>query len=81
MVDTTRPGFNEVGNAETGDYVSSVGTMDDDGPGGTEGKVNILAREKQTDADGEIYYAMNPSENKTLTILGKTNKTPIFISS
>ena len=45
-----------------------------------EDKVDIVAREKQTDAYSEIYYAIHPSKNGTPTTPDKTNKTPILIS-
>lgn len=58
MGDATGLGCSEVDGTETG-----AGTMDDDGPGGAEGKVDIVAREKRTDADSEIYYAPEQERN------------------
>ena len=81
MGDATKPGCSEVGGVETGTCVDNTRTMDDNRPGGAEGEVDIVAREKQTDANSEIYYAIHPSKNKTLTTPDKTNKTPILISS
>ena len=81
MGDATGPGCSEVDGAKTGACVDGAGTMDDNGPGGVKGDVDIVAREKQTDADSEIYYAMHPSENGTPTTPDKTSKTPILISS
>ena len=77
----TGPSCGKVGGAKTAACVDGAGTMDDDRPGGVEGEVDIVAREKQTDADSEIYYAMHPSKNKTPMMPDKTNKTPTLISS
>ena len=79
--DATGAGCSELGDAKTGACVDGAETIDDNGPGGVEGKVDIVAREKQTDTDSEIYYAMHPSENGRPTTPNKTNKTPILISS
>lgn len=78
--DITRQGCSEVGNAKTGICVDGAGTMVDDEPGGAEGKVDIIAKKKQTDANSERYYIMHPSPNKTPMTPNKTNKTPILIS-
>ena len=80
MDNNTRPGYSEVGNAETGACVDGAGIMDNNWPGEPEGKVDIIVREKQTDANSEIYYAMHPSENKISTTPDKTNKIHILIS-
>ena len=81
MGDATVPGCSEVGGAETGTCVNDAGTMNNDGLEGTEDKVDIIARKKQTDADSEIYYAMHPRKNKTPTKPDNTNKIPILIRS
>ena len=81
MSDATGPGCSELCGAQTGACVDSARTMNDDGLGGLKGKVNIVGRDKQTDANSEIYYAIHASENKILTTLNKTNKTPILMSS
>lgn len=80
--DNIGPGYNEVGNAETSvSYIDDDGTIKDDRPGEVEGKVNIVARENQTDVNSEIYYAMHLGKNKTPTTLDMTNKAFIMISS
>lgn len=81
MGDTATPDCSEVGSTKTSACIDGVGTIDDDGPGGTKGKVDIVAREKQTNANSEIYYTIYPSENRTPTTSDKTNKTPILINS
>ena len=81
MGDATEPGYDKVGGAETGACVNSARTIDNDGLGGAEGKVDIIAWEKQTDANNEIYYVIHPSKNWIPTIPDKINKTPILISS
>ena len=81
MGDATRPGCNEVSGTKTGVFVDGVGTIDDNEPREAEGEIDIIAREKQTDTNSEIYYAMHPSKNKTPTTPNKTNKTVILISS
>lgn len=47
--------------------VDSTETMDDDGPEEIEGEVDIRAREKQTDADIEIYYISKQEQNPNHT--------------
>ena len=69
-----------MGSAKTSACVDGAGMMDDDELGGVEGEVDIVTKEKQIDAESEIYYAMHPSENGTPTTPNKTNKTPILIS-
>ena len=81
MGDATGPSCSELGGAKTSACVDAARTMDDDGPRGVEGEVDIVAREKQTDADSEIYYAMHLSKNGTPTMPDKTYKTLILISS
>ena len=49
--------------------------------GRAEGKVDIVAKEKQINANNKIYYAIHLSENRTPTMPDKTNKTPILTSS
>lgn len=81
MGDATKPSCNEVSDAETGACINGAGTMDDNGLGGAESKVNIVAKEKQIDINSEIYYIMYSSKNRTPTISDKTNKILILISS
>ena len=70
-----------MGNAEIGACIDNAVIIDNDGLGGAKGEVDIIGKEKQIDADSEIYYAMHVSENKITIMLDKTNKTPILISS
>lgn len=70
-----------MGGAKTGSCVESAKTIEDDEPGRAESKVDIVIREKQTDGNSEIYYAIHPSENRTPTTPDITNKTLIIISS
>lgn len=79
--DVIGPGYNKVGSAKTGACVDGAGIIDDDRPEGIESKVNIVAREKQADVNGEIYYAMHLSKNGTATMSNKTNKIFILINS
>ena len=58
MGNTTEAGCIEVSDADTGDCVDSAWEMDDDEPKKGEGEVNIIVREKQTDANSEIYYTI-----------------------
>ena len=50
MGDATGPGCSEVGGAKTVACVDDAGTIDDDGPRGMKGEVDIVVREKQTHA-------------------------------
>lgn len=79
--DATGPSCSEVGGAETSTYMDGAGTIDDNGPGEAEGKIDIVAGEKQAYANSEIYYAIYPSENGSPTMPNKTNKILILISS
>ena len=81
MGDVTVPGYSEVGGGENDACVDEAETMDDNGSEGAEGEVDIIAKEKQTNADSKIYYAIHTSKNKTSTTPDKTNKTPILISN
>lgn len=81
MGDATRPSYNKVGSAQTGGYVDDARRMNNNGPREAMGKIDIVAREKQIDANSKIYYVMYPSENKIPTMRNKTNKIPILISS
>ena len=67
--------------SETDVCVNGARTINDDGPKEVKGKVDIVAKEKQTDANSEIYYAMHLSKNRTLTTPDKTNKTLILVNS
>ena len=79
--DAIRPGCSEMGGVNTDACVNRAKTIDDNGPGGTKGEVDIVRREKQIDANSEIYYVMHLNKNGTLTTPNKTNKTLILISS
>lgn len=68
-------------NAETGTYMNNTKTMNNDKSGGIKDEVDIIAKEKQTDANSEIYYVMHPSKNGTSIMPDKINKTLILISS
>ena len=46
MGDATGPGCSEVGGAKTVAYVDVARKMDNDGPGGMESEIDIVAREK-----------------------------------
>ena len=81
MHDTTGPGCSKVGSVETGACMDNTRTINDDKSEGVEGKVDIVVKEKQIDANSNIYYAMHLGENKTPTTPDKTNKTLILISS
>ena len=81
MIDATKTGYSKIGSAEVSIYVDNARTMDDNRPGWTEGKVNIVTKEKQTDANSKVYQAMHLSDNSMPTMPNKTNKTPILISS
>ena len=81
MSDATGPDCSEVSNAKTDICVDSTGTMDDDRPEGAEGIIDIVTKEKQTDAKSGIYYAMHLSKNKTPTTPDKTKKPSILINS
>ena len=81
MGDGSGPGYREVGGAKTGACVKGARTIDDDELGGIESEVDIVEREKQIDANSEIYYAIYLSENRTLMTPDKTNKIPLLISS
>ena len=70
-----------MGSVGTGARVDNAKTMDDDEPGGVEGEIDIVTREKQIDTDNKIYYAMHPSEIRIPTTPDKTNETPILINS
>lgn len=74
-------GCSEVHGAETGVCIDSTGTMDNDKPGKVEGKIDIIARKKQTNPNSEIYYTMHLSKNRTPTMPDKTNKTLLLFSS
>lgn len=80
MNDTTRPGYSRIGDTETGVCMDGAGTIDDNRPEKVEDKINILAKEKQTDANSEIYYAMHSSKNRIPTMPDKINKIFIPIS-
>lgn len=81
MGNVIKLGYSEVRSAETDVCVRSAEKIDNNRPRRAKNKVLIIVGEKQINADSEIYYAMRPSENGTLIMQNKTNKTPIFISS
>ena len=81
VCDAISLGYNGVANAETSVCVDNSGTLDNDRPRVTKGKVDIIAKKKQTDANNEIYYAINLNDYGTLTTPKKTNTRPILISS
>lgn len=81
MSNATGLGCSEVGNAKTDICLDGAGRTDNDGPEEAEGKLDIIVREKQTNANGEIYHAIHPSKNATLIMPNKTNNTLILISS
>lgn len=81
MSDTTGPDYSKVNNAETDTCVNSARTIDDNEPRKAESEIDIITKEKQTDANGEIYYAMHLSKNETLIMPNTINKTPILINS
>ena len=80
MGDATGLGCSKVGGAQTGACIDNGGKIDNDRLEGARGEVNIVAREKQIDADGKIYYAIYPSENGTFMTSDRTNKIFILIS-
>lgn len=81
MGDATGPGYSKVGGDEICVFVDAARIIDNDGPDGSKSEVNIVAKEKRIDAGNEIYYTMHPSKNRISTMLNKTNKTLILISS
>lgn len=73
-------GHNKVSGTKISTCVDSAGTINDNGPGMAKNKIEIVAKENQTDVDSEVYYAMHSSKNKTPIMPNKTNKTLIPIS-
>lgn len=81
MGNATGPDCNKISDTKTDACVNSTEMLDDNGLGGAESKVDILVKEKWTDANSEINYAIHLSKNGTLTAPDKTNKILILISS
>lgn len=81
MDDAIGPDCSNVGGAKTSVCIDSSGMMDDNRLGRVKSKVDIIAREKQTDDNREIYYGIHLSKNRTPITLDKTKKTFMLISS
>lgn len=68
MSDTTKLSYSEVNNPGINGARISARTIDDDGLGGVEKKVDIIAKEKQINMNIEIYYIpkqeKNPNDTK-----------------
>ena len=79
--DATGLGYNNVSGVETGVCVDGAETIDDNRPKSAEGKVDIVAKEKQTNTNSKIYYVMHSSKNRTPMMLDKINNTLLLISS
>lgn len=79
--DVTRPGCCKMGGAETSACVDGAGMIDNNKPERAKGEIDIVAREKQTDANSEIYYTIHSSKNGTPTMSDKTNIIAILINS
>lgn len=63
MQDITVLGQIKIDCEETGAGVNSAGITDDEGLERMEGKVDIVIRKKQIDANNEIYYIPKQAQN------------------
>ena len=79
MGNATGPDCNKISNTKTDVWVNSARMLDDNRLEGAESKVNIVVKEKWTDANSEINYTIHLSKNGTLTTPDKTNKILIMI--
>lgn len=68
MSNATGKSYNELGNTETVVCVDGAGTIVDNGLGGTEGKVDIVAKKKQIDANRDLLYnVLKEERNPNIT--------------
>lgn len=74
MDDATGLRCSDSSGAKTNGCVNSAGMIYHNRLRGVKGKVDIVAQEKQINANSNIYFTIYHSENKILTTLDKTNK-------
>lgn len=63
VINNTRPGRNNIDSVETGANMNSNKTMNNDGPRKLQGKIDIISREKQINANSMIYYIFKQEKN------------------
>lgn len=54
--DATGPDYNKMDNTGIDSIKTNIGIIDDDIPRDIKSKIDIVAREKQTNATCEVYY-------------------------